>query len=301
MGTYSAISGQTLTIDLLEDSRDNGWIISGNKAIHSGCNAGIIELKTASYKVGVPNTFEYEVSGLTSGGVELRVGANTSPSRTSNGIYKDVFTPALNDKVRFYSNGNLALEFFAVYPVQGEGESNGVTFGFYEKENKWGGNFSYLPENMVRFVNGFYTFKNGELWKHNTNELRNNFYGEQFTSQISFYVHLNPDEVKLFENMRQHSNKVWSAIDIEIPPYFGKPNGQKSRLKKGRFKNLQGSWFASFLRDINDSRFSTDLESLMRGAELQGNVMKITIENDDLVEVRLVSVDIIVSLSQYTY
>lgn len=301
MGTYSAISGQTLTIDLLEDSRDRGWTISGRKATHSGCNAGIIELINPEFEVGVPNVFEYEVSGYSSGGVELRVGANTGVSRTANRIYKETFTPALNDRVRFYSNGDLTLEFFSVYPVKGEGESNGVTFGFYEKANKWGGNFSYLPENMIRFVNSFYTFKNGELWKHNTNETRNNFYGEQYTSRITFYVHLNPDQVKLFHTMRQKSNKVWSATDIEIPAYFGKPNGQKSRLKKGRFKNMQGDWFADFLRDLNDPRFATDLESLMRGAELQGSVMKITIENNDTVEVRLSSVSIIVSLSDFTF
>lgn len=301
MGSYTAIKGQTLTIDLLEDSRDNGWVISGNKAIHSGCNAGVIELKVANYTVGVPNKFQYAVSGFVSGTVQLRVGATNGAVRSANGTYEDIITPVTNDKVRFYSNGELTLEFFAISPVQGEGESNGVTFGFYEKDNKWGGNFSYLPETMVRFTSGFFSFKNGELWKHNTNELRNNFYGEQFNSQISFYVNLNPDEVKLFHTMRQNASKVWSATDIEIAPYFGKPTGQKSRLKKGRFKSLNGQFLADFLRNMEDSRFSTNLEALMKGGLLQGKVMKITLQNDDTVEVRMVSVDVILSKSDYTF
>lgn len=301
MGSYTAIKGQTLTISLLEDSRDNGWVISGNKAIHSGCNAGEIELKVANYTVGVPNKFQYAVSGLVSGTVQLRVGSSNGAVRSANGTYEDIITPVINDKVRFYSNGELTLEFFAISPVQGEGENNGATFGFYEKDNKWGGNFSFLPETMVRFTDAFFSFKNGELWKHNTNETRNNFYGQQFNSQISFYVNLNPDEVKLFHTMRQNSNKVWSATDIEIVPYYGKPTGQKSRLKKGRFKYLNNQFFADFLRNMEDSRFLTNLEALMKGGLLQGKVMKITLENDDITEVRLVSVDVILSKSDYTF
>lgn len=300
MGSYVAIKGQVLSINLLDDLRDNGWVISGGKAIHSGCNAGFIELLNPYYTVGVPNEFKFRVSGYSSGSVYIMVGDEEGTEVMANGEYTDVLTPELNDKVYFWSDGNLAIEYLSIAPVNGQ-NTTATTFGFDEKNNKWVSFYSYEPEFMIKFINDFFTFKGGELWRHNVNEIRNNFYNEQFTSKIIFYAHLNPDEVKLFHSMRQKSNKVWGVPEIEVPAYYGKPNGQKSRLKKGVFKNMQGDWFADFLRDLSDPRFNTELEALMNGALLQGSVMKITIENKDTVEVRLASVDIIASKSDYTY
>lgn len=304
MGRYTAIKGQTLTINLLEDSRDNGWVISGNRATHSGCNAGVIELKVADYTAGIPNRFKYAVVGYRSGTVQLQVGSQTGSSRSSNGEYEDIITPLVNDKVSFYSNGELTLEFFAISPVKGEGVSNGVTFGFYEKDNKWGGNFSYLPETMVRFTSGFFSFKKGQLWKHNTNETRNNFYGQQYTSKITFYVNLSPETIKNFYSMRQLSTSVWTAPnkgDILVYASEGKPNGQESRLRSGRFKRLNQAFFADFMRDMNDQRFNTPEEALKKGGLLQGNVLKVSLENDEVVEVRLQQIDITVSPQNLTY
>lgn len=304
MGTYSAIKGQTLTINLLEDSRDNGWVISGKKATHSGCNAGVIEMKVPDYTVGVPNRFQYAVSGYKSGTVQLQVGSQTGAVRSANGEYEDIITPVTNDKIRFYSNGELTLEFFAISPVQGEGENNGVTFGFYEKDNKWGGNFSYLPETMVRFTSGFFSFKNGELWKHNTNDLRDNFYGVQYGSEIEFYVNTNPKEDKRFYSLFEKGNSVWSAPengDVYIFPSEGKPNGQSSRIKEGRFKHAEQNYFADFLRDLNDPRFLWEADRLFKGAELQGNVMRLRLRNDKTAEVKLFSIDVSLSDKQLTY
>lgn len=306
MGSYIAIKGQTLSINLLDDLRDNGWVISGGKAIHSGCNPGFIELLGSNYTIGVPNEFEYKVVDYTNGYVNVQVGSSVGNNISSNNeSVKEVFTPQVNDKVRFYSNGNLAIKVLSISPVLPDGTSNGITLGFYEKDNKWGGNYSYLPETMIRFVNSFFTFKSGELWRHNQNVLRNNFYGEQYTSKIVFYVNLSPDEVKNFFSMRQKSNKVWTASnndDIYIYPSEGKPNGQSSRLKMGRFKRLNnGDWFVDFLRDISDPRFMNEQDALRNGSLLQGNVMRVTLENDSAEEVRLLSVDVIVGTQQYTY
>lgn len=299
MGSVIGIKGQTLNIDLLEDSRDNGWIISAGKAVHSGCNQGNIELLNANYTVGMPNVFRYVVSGYSSGGVNISVGGDDGVTRSANGQYEDVFTPYLNDKVLFFSDGNLTIDVLAIYPQSSV--SNATTIGFSESDNKWVSYYSYEPEMMIGALNEFFTSKNGDMWKHNVNELRNNFYGEQFGSKIIFYCNLNPTEVKNYFTLREKSNKVWQVTDIYIKPSEGKSEGQRSRLKKGRFRRLQGDWFAAFLRNLSDPRFDTELDALMKGSQLQGNIMKITIENDDTVEVRLLSVDVEVGPQNYTY
>lgn len=305
MALYEAIKGQTLSINLLEDYRDNGWSITGGKAIHEGCNAGLVRQINVNTTPNVPNKFTYVVSGYKSGSVNIRIENVSGIPRTSNGEFTEILTPNFGDRVYFYSDGNLALESLSISPVKAEGESNAKTFAFDERNKKWIGEFSYHPETMLRFVNLFLTAKNGTLWSHGTNELRNNFYGVQYTSKIIFYVNLSPDEVKNFFSMRQKSNKLWTASndgDIFIPPSQGKSIGQSSRLKSSRFKKLNnGDWFADFLRDINDTRFINPNEALFKGALLQGNVMKITIENSDTVEVRLLEIDVAVSSQNYTY
>lgn len=299
MGSVIGIKGQTLNINLLQDSRDNGWTISDGKAVHSGCNQGYIELLNASYTVGVPNVFQYVVSGYGTGSVNIQVGDVDGPEEASNGVKTATITPQNGDAVRFWSDGNVTVDILAIYPVTTE--SNAVTIGFSEDNNKFVSYYGYEPEMMVSALNMFLTSKLGGTWRHGVNPITNSFYGVVTPSIITFYCNISPSTVKNFYSMREKSDKVWSVTDIEIPPRYGKPNGQKSRLKKGRFVSLQGDWFADFLRDMNDPRFFDSLEALLKGAELQGNIMKITIENSDSGNVRLMSIDVIVSASQYTY
>lgn len=299
MASYSIIKNTELVVNLLGDYGQQGWVVSQNIAYHSGCNAGYIKT-TLDLSTALEWTFRYKILDLTSGTVNIVVDGVNGVSRTVSGTYEDTFT--VNDPdtiVQFYATGVSSLELLQVYPDNDLFE--GTTLAFNEDADRWVTYYSYIPEFMNKFINGFYTFKNGQLWEHNVNETRNNFYSQQFNSVITFYCNLNPTEVKNFYSMRQKSNKVWSATDIEIPPRYGKPDGQRSRLKKGRFRSLQGDWFSEFLRDLSDPRFATELEALMGGAELSGNYMKITIQNTDTSEVKLFSIDISVSLSQFTY
>ena len=51
--------------------------------------------------------------------------------------------------------------------------------------------YSYIPEMMVGMNSYFYTFKNGELYRHNSNENRNTFYGSFTPTSITSVF--NPD------------------------------------------------------------------------------------------------------------
>lgn len=299
MGAYSVSSNGNIEIDLRDDYRDNGWSISGQVATHSGCNQGYITRRGYDYKVGVPNVFKYVVSGYSSGTVRLEVGENIGADISSNGLITETFTPEEGDLIRLYSDGNLSIQILEVFTATED--TTGNTISFDETKNQWRSYWSYRPDIMMKFKSDFFSFKNGQLWKHNTNEQRNTFYGVKYPSNIVFYVNLNPTAVKQFFTMREKSNKVWEVKEIYLFPTEGKQKGQLSRLKKNRFRLLQGDWFADFLRDMNDPRFNTQLQALMNGASLQGNVMRIEMENDDETEVRMLSVDIELAPHNYTY
>lgn len=299
MASYTIIKNNSINIDLPSDIADQGWTISGGIAYHSGCNSGYIE-RLFDFTGAEEWTFRYTIPSLTSGSINIVVDGETGISRTVAGTYEETFEVTGSNKlVRFFSTGINELQVVKVFKE--EQLSNAITMAFSEDANKWVGNRSYTPEFMVKFINDFFIFKDGELWEQNVNPIRNNFFGVQYPSVITFYCNLNPTTVKNFYSMRQKSNKVWSVPEIEIPARYGKPNGQRSRLKKGRFKSYQGDFFADFLRDMEDPRFDNELDALMNGATLQGNYAKITIENNDTTEVRLVSIDLTLSLSQFTY
>lgn len=291
------------TIDMSQSAIDQGWAVSNAVARHTGaCFGGYM---TAPFEVesGKDYTIQFIVSEYTSGSVYVVVSGQNGTSRTAIGDYTQTFTIPTNETdltVQFYADGIVGIRLVKSYPVS-EDESNGVTLAFNEKENKWPTNYSFSYENAIKYMNDMFIFNAGRLYKQNDNEVRNNFCGVQYSSQITFFVNLNPTQIKNFYSIRQKSNKVWSCTDIEVRAREGKPNGQRSRLKKGRFKRLQGDWLADFLKDLNDPRFDTELAALMNGADLQGNTLKITIENDDIVEVRLFSVDVTVSPQNYTY
>lgn len=296
------IKNTPTTIDMSQSAIDQGWDVSQGIARHTGaCFGGYI---TAPFEVqaGLDYTIQFLVTEYTSGNVYVIVNGQNGTTRTAIGDYTQTFTipeNATDLSVKFYADGIVGISLVKSFPVLDE--NNSVTLGFNEKDNKWVTYYSFTFENSLKYMNNNFIFNSGRLYKQNSNEVRNNFCGVQYDSQITFYVNINPTEIKNFVSMRQKSNKVWSAPEIEVRPREGKPNGQRSRLKKGRFKRLQGDFFADFLKDQSDPRFLSELEALMKGADLQGSVLKITIINSDIYEVRLMSIDVTTSPSNYTY
>lgn len=297
MANITVLKNTPYPIYLQNDFVDTGWSIQNGIAYHGSCNAGIIRNISIPIEAGESYYIEYEIVDYSSGSVNVIVGATNGESRTENGIFKETIIATDNSNIKFYSNGQLAIKSLKI----SNGNTGGITVAFSEKDNRWVTYLSYIPDFMTKFIDDYYTWYNGTLWKHNSNEIRNNFYGTQYNSKITFYANINPTEVKTFYSMRQKSNKVWNMPEAITLPLYGKESGQKTRLSKSRFQNLNGDWFAAFLKDMNDPRFSTELDALFKGADIQGNVLEITIENDDTVEVRLLSIDVEAARQNYTY
>ena len=57
---------------------------------------------------------------------------------------------------------------------------------------------SWIPEHGVSLNNNFFTFIDGQIWEHHSNETRNNFYGTQYTSDITMLLNDEPAVVKGF-------------------------------------------------------------------------------------------------------
>jgi hypothetical protein len=105
-----------------------------------------------------------------------------------------------------------------------------------------------------------YTFKNGNLYRHNTNDTRNQYYGEQFPAQIESVFNDQPLENKVFKTLNLEGDDAWSAkftSDIQI---YGE-------IDADYFVQKEGAWFA-FLRSNSPTGGIGATASIPAGANL---------------------------------
>ncbi len=126
---------------------------------------------------------------------------------------------------------------------------NQKTVTLDEVYNAWTSFHAYIPEWMDRLGTKFYTFKNGELYEHDSNLERANFYGQDYGCRVEFSANENPSDIKLFKSMSLESNSdQWYATlssEIESGVIGGSAN-----LK---FEDKEGIKYAYIRRASGDS------------------------------------------------
>tara|TARA_R110000803_G_C11921585_1_gene314398 strand:+ start:140 stop:979 length:840 start_codon:yes stop_codon:yes gene_type:complete len=125
--------------------------------------------------------------------------------------------------------------------------------GLLTKEGGWPSFYSFIPDYMIGMNNYFYSFKKGNLWRHNTNDVRNNYYGVQYKSTITSVFNVEPTlSIKLFKTMSYESTTTvvdtneaaWECVELNTDLTDGSPGSMLSTY----FVQKEGEWF-SFLRN----------------------------------------------------
>lgn len=288
------IQNQTGYVNPSVSIADTGWSISGIYAIHTSCNAGIIKsLTSLGLVLGESYTITYTVDNYVSGSVRVMAGTTNGVSRTANGTYTETLLVVGNTQLSFYSDGALRISVLSFYNVE-TGLVKGTTVTFNEGENQWGSDQPFQPEVMIKFIDQFLTVKNGQVWLHDSNSVRGNFYGEQFPAEVIFIVNQDFKIDKLFYNLRLNGNGKWYAPDLTTPSTNQFPHGMLSRLKKNNVKQIDGKLFAEILRDMTDPNLatSTQLDALFNGRQMQGPWLIVHLKCDDVSNVDLSAVDV---------
>ena len=155
-----------------------------------------------------------------------------------------------------------------------------TTLAFNSGDERWKTFYSFIPEMMVGSLMDIVTFKNGSLYLHNSNETHNNFYGDQFDSEVHPVSNGEPSARKLYLSMVQESNKAWSADSIT------NQQGQQSSLIESDFEDIEGDFYAQFLKDEN----TPIANALIEGDDLRSHELKVEMKNKDTEAVKLFSV-----------
>lgn len=101
----------------------------------------------------------------------------------------------------------------------------------------WSSFYSFIPEFIVGMNNKLYSFKDGNLFVHDSNAVRNNFYGTQFTTKIKTVINDQALENKLFKALELQSSDSWATLmttDIQDTGF----------IQSDWFIKKESSWFA---------------------------------------------------------
>jgi len=118
------------------------------------------------------------------------------------------------------------------------------TLTYSQGAKGWPSFYSFQPEMMIGMNNYFYSFKGGDLYRHNTNSTRNNFYGTQYNSKITGVVNDEPSATKTFKTISLDTNSPW---DITVTSDLGSGFIDSTWLVE-----KEGDYFAHIRRNAND-------------------------------------------------
>jgi hypothetical protein len=97
-----------------------------------------------------------------------------------------------------------------------------VTISYSESSDGWESFKSFIPQSGVSLNNSYYTMFDGMLFEHHINETRNNFYGTQYTSDITVLFNDEPTNVKSFTTINYEGSQANVPVftDVDNNNYF---------------------------------------------------------------------------------
>ena len=120
------------------------------------------------------------------------------------------------------------------------------TLSYSESSKGWPSFYSYLADYMIGMNGFFYSWSGGNLYSHNTNQIRNNYYGVQYKSTITGVLNVEPKTIKLFKTMSYESDDRWECTSLITDLGTGS-------MLSTYFVQKEGEWF-TFLRETEGTR-----------------------------------------------
>lgn len=118
------------------------------------------------------------------------------------------------------------------------------TLSYSNNMEGWTSFYSYIPEMIIGMNSFMYTFKGGNLYRHNSNEVRNNFYGVQYNSKVVSVFNPDVSVVKNFKTISIDGDDSWDCTVLtDLDSGF---------ISSSWFELKEGNWFAYIRRNSDD-------------------------------------------------
>jgi len=126
------------------------------------------------------------------------------------------------------------------------------TLSYSETSKGWPSFYSFVPDFMIGMNSYFYSFKGGNIFRHNTGAARNTYYGQYSNSTITSVFNPEPTlSIKLFKTMSYESTTTvvdtnqarWECTSLLTDLTDGNPGS----MLETYFQEKEGEWY-SFIR-----------------------------------------------------
>ena len=128
-------------------------------------------------------------------------------------ISDDGMSSWFRDKFRSHTGAiNGAYDIYTNQYIISFQHDKSVSYSEYTKG--WTSFHDYTFEAGLSLNGEFYTFKNAELWKHNTADVYSNIYSDQKTASVKFVFNSEASVVKNFKTLSYEGSQGWEVDDI---------------------------------------------------------------------------------------
>lgn len=118
------------------------------------------------------------------------------------------------------------------------------TVSYTTKGAGWNSFHSFIPDLMIGMNSDLFSFKDGNLYLHNDNASRNNYYGVNYPSKIKPIINTAPSDVKIFDTLNLEGNQAWDCVlTTDLNDGF---------ITGTFFEEKEGEFFANVRRNDGD-------------------------------------------------
>ena len=156
-----------------------------------------------------------------------------------------------------------------------------TSVSFDEQAKGWVSFFSFYstvngiiskPDQIFSLKNKFYTVKNGGIWQHYSNNVkRGNFYGVDYTSEVSVIFNPNPDRSKTFKTVSYEGANGWMVKSL-----FSDETGVDSQPNLATISNIDQS---SQIYSYYEGEYVNAITTLTTANTVTGNTVLINTTN----------------------
>jgi hypothetical protein len=149
-----------------------------------------------------------------------------------------------------------------IISLQPSNTSDFQTLSFDEEVNGWVSRYSYKPNFSASLRNNFYTFKNGNIWKHYADPILDatsygKFYGVQYNSSVTLVFNPNVSLNKNFNTINYEGTTGWQMTEFYTNSDVTAPisvatnvltlTDLESQLFSNNFKRKENKYFANLI------------------------------------------------------
>lgn len=177
----------------------------------------------------------------------------------------------------------------------------GYTIAYNKQKGGWTSYYSFIPDYYGRVRDYVVSFVKGQLYVHDRNSIAKEFYGTQYNRELTYVSNKDFPKVRDFKAISINGIGLNDVPSIRVIPFEGYPNGMFSLLTKRFFKVLEGVQYAYFQKDrLTPGMQANQVNAMANGRNLKGQVLEVTLVNDDTTKSSIYSSEIIYFYSEHS-